>query len=128
MDALETAFAEFLRDYPAFADTQAVDALRQSEYGRLDARGCVYLDYTGGGLYGDSQLAAHTALLRDNVFGNPHSFNPTSWASTEQVERAREAVLEFFNAPPDEYEVIFTANASGALKIVGESYPFDAVQ
>ncbi|HNT75732.1 MAG TPA: aminotransferase class V-fold PLP-dependent enzyme [Anaerolineae bacterium] len=126
MDALETAFAEFLREYPAFADTRAIDALRQAEYGRLDARGCVYLDYTGGGLYGDSQLAAHMALLRDNVFGNPHSFNPTSWAATEQVERARAAVLEFFNAPPDEYEVIFTANASGALKIVGESYPFDA--
>ncbi len=31
---------------------------------------------------------------------------------------------DFFNASPDEYEVIFTANASGALKLVGEAYPF----
>jgi selenocysteine lyase/cysteine desulfurase len=33
-------------------------------------------------------------------------------------------VLEFFNAASDEYVAIFTHNASGALKLVGESYPF----
>jgi molybdenum cofactor sulfurtransferase len=32
-------------------------------------------------------------------------------------------VLRYFNA--EEYTCIFTSNASGALKIVGESYPFD---
>jgi selenocysteine lyase/cysteine desulfurase len=40
------------------------------------------------------------------------------------VEHAREYVLKFFNADPDEYLAIFTSNASGALKLVGESYPF----
>ena len=30
----------------------------------------------------------------------------------------------FFNAPEDEFEIVFTANASGALKLVGEAYPF----
>ena len=39
--------------------------------------------------------------------------------------QARQEVLEFCNADPsEEYEVIWTANASGALKVVGESYPF----
>ena len=33
-------------------------------------------------------------------------------------------MLEFFNAPPDEYLCIFTANASAALRLVGESYRF----
>ena len=33
-------------------------------------------------------------------------------------------MLRFFNADPDEYLAIFTPNASGALKLVGESYPF----
>jgi selenocysteine lyase/cysteine desulfurase len=33
-------------------------------------------------------------------------------------------VLEYFNASPDEYLAIWTANASGALKLVGEAYPF----
>jgi len=45
-------------------------------------------------------------------------------AATELVEHAREYVLKFFNADPEEYLCIFTPNASGALKLVGESYPF----
>lgn len=32
-------------------------------------------------------------------------------------------MLSFFSAPPG-YTVIFTANASAALKLVGESFPF----
>ncbi|HEX8731968.1 MAG TPA: aminotransferase class V-fold PLP-dependent enzyme, partial [Ktedonobacterales bacterium] len=57
-------------------------------------------------------------------FGNPHSTNLTSMAMTRLVEQAREYVLQYFNASPDEYIVIFTPNATGALKLVGESYPF----
>jgi molybdenum cofactor sulfurtransferase len=84
----------------------------------------VYLDYTGAGLYAHSQLAEHIELLRTNVFGNPHSLNPTSAAMTELVERARRAVLDFFSASADEYVAIFTPNATGALRLVGEAYPF----
>jgi selenocysteine lyase/cysteine desulfurase len=64
------------------------------------------------------------SLLSESVFGNPHSSNPTSALATELVERTRSHVLEFFRASADEYEVIFTLNASGALKLVGESFPF----
>ena len=66
------------------------------------------------------------ALLRDHLLGNPHSTNPASALATTYVEQARLSVLEFFNADPDEYVVIFTANATQALKLVGEAYPFDA--
>ncbi len=86
----------------------------------------VYLDYTGGGLYAESQLRAHMEQLGEHVFGNPHSINPASLAATELVERARHAVLRYFNASPAEYSVIFTPNASGALKLVAEAYPFEA--
>ncbi len=117
----ETAF---LRTYPEFQTTRALDDLRATEYSRLDQSGHIYLDYTGGGLYADSQVRAHTNLLLNHVLGNPHSTNPTSLAMTRMIERARNSVLEFFNASPEEYVVIFTLNASGALKLVGESYPF----
>ena len=122
----DTAYAQFLENYASFPNTHSLDALRESEYGRLDALHSVYLDYTGGGLYAESQLRQHMALLRANVFGNPHSFNPSSLAMTELVEQTRKYVLEFFNASPDEYIVIFTPNSSGALKLVGEAYPFCA--
>jgi selenocysteine lyase/cysteine desulfurase len=114
----------FLADYPEFETTRALDALRGREFQRLDRLGQVYLDYTGGGLYGASQVREHSELLLGRVLGNPHSTNPTSQATTELVERCRRRVLEFFNGSPDEFGVIFTANASQALKLVGESYPF----
>jgi selenocysteine lyase/cysteine desulfurase len=118
------AFEDFLQRYPTYAAHSQLDDLRASDYARLDRLGHIYLDYTGGGLYAASQVSAHHALLEDNVFGNPHSQNPTSLAMTHLVEAARAYVLHFFNADPDEYSVIFTPNASGALKLVGESYPF----
>ena len=114
----------FRHAYPAFESTSSLDALRAREYARLDDLGQIYLDYTGGGLYAESQLREHFDLLRRHVFGNPHSLNPTSRAMTELVERARTSVLEFFQASPDEYAVIFTSNASHALKLVGEAYSF----
>ena len=111
-------------DHPAYEETAALDELRRSDFARLDRGGHVYLDYTGGGLYAQSQLLEHMRLLESGVFGNPHSINPTSAASTELVERARAYVLEFFNASPEEYVAIFTPNATGALRLVGEAYPF----
>jgi selenocysteine lyase/cysteine desulfurase len=111
------------RTTPADA-AQKLDALRASEYARLDAQNHTYLDYTGGGLYAESQLRAHAELLRTHVFGNPHSSNPTSQAMTDLVEQTRRAILDFFHADPEEYVAIFTQNASGALKLVGEAYPF----
>ena len=121
VDEREAAFA---RAHPRYADTAILDELRRSDFARLDAGGHVYLDYTGAGLYADSQLREHLELLRASVFGNPHSLNPTSAAMTELVERARAAVLEFFRASPEEYVAIFTPNATGALRLVGEAYPF----
>lgn len=121
---LQTAEAAFRRAYPRYADTAVLDELRRTDFARLDAGGHTYLDYTGAGLYADSQLDEHFELLRGSVFGNPHSVNPTSSAMTVLVERARDAVLTFFNASPDEYDVIFTPNATGALRLVGEAYPF----
>jgi selenocysteine lyase/cysteine desulfurase len=99
-------------------------ALRAREFGRLDARGDVYLDYTGSALYPDSLVRAHAELLCASVFGNPHSDSPASRASTRMLEEARAAVLRFFDADPAEYEVCFTANCSGALRLVGEAFPF----
>jgi len=114
----------FGRQYPSYSGTARLDELRAEGYARLDRMNQVYLDYTGGGLYSESQLEEHVRLLKGGVFGNPHSNNPSSLASTGMDERSREYVLEYFNASPDEYVVVFAQNASGALKIVGESYPF----
>ena len=122
--SLDAAYAEFLKKYPQYSATGRIDALRESDYGRLDATEQIYLDYTGGALHGASQVRAHADALTEHVFSNPHSANLTSAATTDLVEKARRYVLEYFNAPADEYVAVFTPNATGALKQVGESYPF----
>src|SRR5947209_11281326 len=120
----EAALAAFRQRFPTFDATRSLDRLRATEYARLDAQQHVYLDYTGGGLYAECQVREHLELRCRHGFGNPHSTNPASQAMTHLVDRARSFVLSYFRASPQEYVVIFTPNASGALKLVGESYPF----
>jgi len=119
----DKAYLDFKARYPGYAGTRSLDELRAAQYRRLDEAGAVYLDYTGGSLYAESQIERHFELLRSGIFGNPHSANPTSAAMTGHVEHARRAVLDYFNASED-YILVFTQNASGALKLVGESFPF----
>jgi molybdenum cofactor sulfurtransferase len=118
-----TPYDQFLQSHPEYAKTGAIDALRAAEYGRIDAQNQIYLDYTGGGLHAASQVRDHAEMLSEQVLGNPHSVNPSSMEMTRRVEQTRAAVLEYFNGT-GEYTAIFTLNASGALKLVGESYPF----
>jgi selenocysteine lyase/cysteine desulfurase len=115
--------SDFHTGYPA-VDLADLEALRAREYTRLDDQSHVYLDYTGAGLYATSQVRGHMAMLNSCVLGNPHSINPTSNAASEFARQTRASVLDFFNAPAEDYTVVFTANASGALKLVGEAYPF----
>ena len=116
----------FSAAYPTYAATRALDDLRARDYPLLDGIRHVYLDYTAANLIPLSLVERHMALLRDHLLGNPHSTNPASALTTTHVEQARLSVLEFFNADPDEYVVIFTGNATQGLKLVGEAYPFAA--
>jgi len=57
---MDSAYVEFLRTHPQYETTGLLDEWRKTEYGRLDENKQIYLDYTGGGLYGVSQLRQHT--------------------------------------------------------------------
>jgi selenocysteine lyase/cysteine desulfurase len=120
-----SGFVEFLAQYPAYSSTERLDELRATEYSRLDRAGEIYLDYTGASLYAESQVRDHLAQLAGTVFGNPHSASPASSAATTVVERARREILRWFNAT-GAYTAVLTPNATGALKHVGECYPFSA--
>ena len=115
----------FHAQFPHYASTAALDALRAADYGRLDASGSVYLDFTGAGLHAASHVREHADFLAGSVLGNPHSASPSSSAATAAVERARAHVLDYFNGTGD-YTAVFTLNASNALKLVGEAFPFRA--
>ncbi len=118
-------YDRFLRDFPDYKSTQAIDELREVDFQRLDEQQHTYLDFTGGQLFGLSQLKKHQEFLSSTILGNPHSINPSSALAESHIKATRQKVLNYFNATND-YVCIFTANASAALKIVGECYPFAA--
>ena len=124
---VHAAEARFLSEFPDFDPDGTFAALRREEYGRLDDEDQVYLDYTGGGLHAASQIEAHFELLRTPRARQP----PLQQPDVAGDDGARAAAparpsCDYFNAPPDDYLCIFTANASAALRLVGEAYRFDA--
>jgi selenocysteine lyase/cysteine desulfurase len=104
--------------------TDAMAAVRQRDFARLDKTGTAYLDYTGAALYPESIVRREMERLSAGVFGNPHSQSVASQASTDALHEARTLTLQLFEADADEYDVIFTANASSAIRILAEAFPF----
>ena len=102
-----------------------VASLRAREFARLDRTATAYLDYTGAALYPASLVRRDVRRLQSGVRGNPHADSGPSAASTAATDRARALTLEFAGADPAVYDVVFTANATGAIRILAEAFPFD---
>jgi len=109
-------------DVPGYGYSGRIANIR-SEFPQL--KGAVYLDHAGATLTSSAQIEAMSGMMRATLMGNPHSEGSLSAQnSTMEVERARQEVLQWFTAPAGEYFVIFTANATAALKLVGECFPW----
>jgi selenocysteine lyase/cysteine desulfurase len=111
---------------PHLETPEAIERVRAREFSRLDETGTAYLDYTGAALYPASLVRRDLERLSTSVFGNPHSESAASRASTEALGTARALTLRMFEADPAEYDVVFTANASGAIRILAEAFPFSS--
>jgi molybdenum cofactor sulfurtransferase len=88
---------------------------------RLQLLDAVYLDHAGTTLYSKSLMERFTADMMGNLFGNPHSASESSQLSTNRIEDTRLQALRFFNADPDEFDLIFVANATAGIKLVMEA-------
>ena len=97
--------------------------LPSKEYGVPDlVIDVTYLDHAGTTLYAKSMIEQSSKDLTSNLFGNPHSASPSSKLSTQRVEDVRARVLRFFKADPDDFDVVFVANATGAIKLVADAF------
>lgn len=119
-----SSYESFLLKHPEYKITGAIDELRETDFTRLDDQKHTYLDFTGGQLFGTSQVKKHQEFLCSTILGNPHSINPSSALAEEHIQATRQKVLSYFNAG-DDYTCVFTSNASAALKIISECYPFN---
>lgn len=126
-EAIPASIERFIAEHPLYAQTAPLDALRAREFTRLDnGDEGAYLDYTGAGLYPECLVKEHVEMMTSKVWGNPHSASPSSQLSSTHTRAARLAILNFFDADPAEYTVVFTSNATNALRLVGESFPFSS--
>ena len=114
-------FLDFLEQYPCYENKQ-LDAIREKYFSGLKNR--VYTDWTGAAIPPSILIDLHAKFLKENLMGNPHSHHLPSTKSMDCVQAARLDVLEYFEADPNEYDVIFTANATGAILIL-QSYMFE---
>lgn len=57
-----------------------------------------------------------------NLYGNPHSASASSQLSTTRIEDIRLKVLHFFRADPEEFDLVFVANATAGIKLVLEAF------
>ncbi|KAK2972002.1 hypothetical protein RJ640_005022 [Escallonia rubra] len=129
----EEFLKEFGEHYGYPNGPKSIDEIRATEFKRLD--GTVYLDHAGATLYSELQMEAIFKDLTANVYGNPRilatinecdSQSDSSSATCNIVEEARQQVLNFCNASPEEYKCIFTSGATAALKLVGEAFPWSS--
>jgi molybdenum cofactor sulfurtransferase len=90
--------------------------------------GAVFLDHSATTTYAKSALTSFTTDLTNNLYGNPHANSPSSQLCSQRLDKVRERVLRHFNATPGDYQVIFTQNATAAIKLVGEMFPWTSDQ
>ncbi|KAJ5480682.1 Molybdenum cofactor sulfurase [Penicillium diatomitis] len=95
-----------------------VDIIREQEYPLLNDT--TYLDHAGTTPYAKSTIEEFSRQLTSNLFGNPHSMSLSSQLSTQRTDDIRLRVLQFFNADPDEFDLVFVANATAAIKLVAD--------
>ncbi|KPI41860.1 Molybdenum cofactor sulfurase [Cyphellophora attinorum] len=109
------------REYPQLEGK--CTAIRDFTSGLLTSTpGITYLDHSGTTLYAQSLIDACSSDLKTNLFGNPHSGAASSQLTSCRVEDIRRRVLQFFNGSANEWDVVFVANATAAIKLVGEAF------
>ena len=112
-----------------------VERFRKTEYSLLESicvtpspcnlssrflQGTTYLDHAGTTLFPRSLMQSFSKDMMSNLFGNPHSHSPASSLSTVRVAAVRSRMLTFFRASPEHFDLVFTANATAATKLVME--------
>ncbi|KAI1180681.1 pyridoxal phosphate-dependent transferase [Nemania sp. FL0916] len=97
-----------------------VETLRKKEYPHMNNG--VYLDHSGATIYAKSTVEAFASKMLTGLYGNPHSENSPAKLSGDVVDQVREKMLNFFGASPKDFDLIFVANATAAVKLVADCF------
>lgn len=119
------------------AYNRRIETMRQTEYPMLKGEfkafvlvcpivnlnaGITYLDHGGTTLASKSLMDSFCTQMKASILSNPHSDTSKPSFSALMVEQTRKKVLRLFNAEPEHWDVVFTANATAAVKLVMECF------
>ena len=65
---------------------------------------------------------AFAQKMVSNLYGNPHSENSPAKLSGDVVDEVRLKTLKFLGADPADFDLVFVANATAAIKLVADSF------
>uniref|UniRef100_A0A8D8Q5V3 Molybdenum cofactor sulfurase n=1 Tax=Cacopsylla melanoneura TaxID=428564 RepID=A0A8D8Q5V3_9HEMI len=97
--------------------------LRQTEFVHL--KDICYLDYTGAGIYSQSQMNLIGDQLKTSLLSHPHGSSVLSDLCVAEVDQIRSQILQYFDTDSDQYSIIFTSGATSAIKTVSEYFHFN---
>ncbi|KAK4615772.1 Molybdenum cofactor sulfurase [Fulvia fulva] len=97
-----------------------IEDMRRREYPML--KDSLYLDHAGTTLYSKTAMERFHADMMANLYGNPHSASSSSQRSTQDIEAIRLQALRYFDADPEHFDLVFTANTTAAIKLVMEAF------
>lgn len=136
-DCCETACTTPARSHSERIGSEEIEAMRAYEYPQLADK--TYLDHGGSTvslhhtyenslcyvsdhfqLYAKSMVEAFSKDLMTNLYGNPHSDSTPSAIAGHRIHAVRKKALCFFNADPGEWDLVFVANATAAIKLTVE--------
>ena len=110
---------------------ESIEKMRQvgGEFGHLGEQ--VFLDHAANGIYMSSLIkdfneTCTSSNTKSNVsfFSNPHSHSQSALYTKLFIDITRQKLLELFNTNQSENDVVFTQNATSALKLLAECFSF----
>jgi selenocysteine lyase/cysteine desulfurase len=122
MNSQKISLEKFEKEYPQYKN-RLFDRMRVEEFPQLKENE-VYADFTGAALPPKFLLDFHHNFLTKNLIGNPHSHHRPSSFAMQEIVSTRDAILKYFNADPNQYEVIFTSSATSAILLL-QHFLFD---
>jgi len=81
-----------------------------------------YLDHAGTTLYAKSLIERFSADMISSLHGNPHSASSSSQNTAAKIDDIRLRLLQLFKADPDDFDVVFVANATAGIKLVADAF------
>lgn len=109
------------QEYPMLKGLSTPYSLLSSDITNTSPTDSIYLDHAGTTPYPKSLMDRFAHEMTTNLFGNPHSASASSQLSTQRIQDIRLRALQFFNADPNDFDLVFVANATAGIKLIADA-------